>query len=186
MHIIEEAMIFAIHAHQGQVRKISKLPYILHPMEVATIASTMTKEDEVIVAALLHDTVEDTNTSISEIKEKFGKRVYQLVASETEDKVPNKDPRDSWMERKESTLLILKHTLDMGVKILWLSDKLANMRSFYRQYLLEGDKIWLSLNQKDKSKQEWYYRSILEYTSCLAEFPAYQEYKELVERVFKK
>lgn len=184
MNRIEEAMIFAIHAHEGQFRKFSNTPYILHPMEVASIASTMTDDEDIVIAGLLHDTVEDTDVTIQEIKEKFGKRVFQLVASETEDKMSNLNPSETWMERKESTLLILKHTTDLGVKILWLSDKLANMRSFYRQYLIDGDKIWLQLNQKDKTKHQWYYQTVLDNIRELSHLPEYKEAQDLINKLF--
>ena len=70
--------------------------------------------------------------------------------------------------------------------MLWLGDKLANMRSFYRIWKNEGDSMWQSFNQKDKQQQRWYYCKIAALTSSLQSFPAWQEYNELIKIVFGK
>lgn len=184
MDVVDEAVIFATKAHSGQVRKFSYIPYICHPMEVAAIIASMTNEKETIAAGLLHDTIEDCDVKPEEILEKFGPRVYALVLCETEDKYSHMSPEDSWKDRKEDTLMILKNTKDVSVKMMWLADKLSNIRSFYREYLKEGDAIWLRLHQKDKKMQQWYYETIAEYVSDLAGTPAYQEYVELVNKIF--
>lgn len=186
MDIFDEAIIFAAKAHSGMYRKNSKVPYILHPMEAATIAGTMTDDIEIIISALLHDTVEDTPVTLEEIEDKFGSRVADLVKSETEDKRANLPPGETWQVRKEESLEILKNTDDLGVKILWLSDKLSNMRSFYRKYKKCGNALWQDFNQKDPDKQFWYYNTIADILSDLKEFEAWQEYKLLINRVFNK
>ena len=83
MELVSEAISFAVKAHDGMRRKNSNNPYILHPMEAAVIVGTMTTDQDVIAAAVLHDVVEDANITIEEIEEKFGKRVRELVESET-------------------------------------------------------------------------------------------------------
>ena len=83
--------------------KKSDLPYILHPMEAAVVVGTMTDDQNVIAAAALHDVVEDAGVTIEEIEEKFGKRVRELVASETEDKRADLPPSDTWRIRKEES-----------------------------------------------------------------------------------
>ena len=78
---------FAEKAHEGQFRKGTKRPYIVHPLEVAKIVSTMTDDEEIISAALLHDTLEDCRQVTKEqIKEAFGERVLEMVRQESEDK----------------------------------------------------------------------------------------------------
>jgi len=180
----EEACVFALEKHQGQVRKLKKTPYILHPYEVANIVATLTTDEDVMIAGLLHDTVEDTDTEPSEIREKFGSRVYKLVMSETEDKLANLNPQDTWEDRKQSSILFLQMTPDMDVKRLWLSDKLSNMRSFYRQFLEEGDEMWNHFHMKDKKRHQWYYETILEALDDLKDTVAYEEYRDLVYKVF--
>lgn len=185
LNLFESAVCFATERHNGQKRKMENSPYILHPLEVASIVGTMTDDQEVLAAAVLHDTVEDTKTTMDEIKEKFGKRVALLVMMETEEKRENQPPESTWELRKEETLLILKNTKDIAVKMMWLGDKLSNMRSFARLYRRCGDSLWLGFHQKDPKKQLWYYEKIKEYLAELAGYDAYREYCEHVEYVFQ-
>lgn len=184
MDVFDQALIFATERHSGQTRKRNNLPYILHPIEVAEIVGTMTEDREVLAAAVLHDTVEDTDTTIEEIRERFGKRVALLVMTETEDKRPDLPPEATWELRKEETLNILENTKDIGVKMMWLGDKLANMRSFARQYRTEGHALWQHFHQKDPARQAWYYHKILRCLRVLSEYDAYLEFKALVNTVF--
>ncbi len=184
MDVLDKAIAFATNAHSGQVRKLAKTPYILHPMEVACIISTMTEDRETMAAGLLHDTIEDCDIDPQVIYDEFGKRVYGLVLSETEDKLSERPPAETWMERKEDSLLMLENTTDEHVRILWLADKLSNIRSFYREYLKKGDDVWSTLNQKDPKMQEWYYRSIAKSLKSLEKTAAYLEYITLVDKIF--
>ena len=186
MELVSEAIAFAVKAHDGMRRKKSDAPYILHPMEAAVIVGTMTSDQNVIAAAALHDVVEDAGITIEEIEEKFGKRVKELVASETEDKRANLPPAETWRIRKEESLTDLKNTDDIGVLMVWLGDKLANMRSIYRDFKVEGNDMWQKFNQKDANEQAWYYRSIAELTERLSDTSAWIEYKTLTELVFGK
>ena len=185
MNVLEDAIKFATDAHSGKIRKLANTPYILHPLEVAAIISTMTCDLETMAAGVLHDTIEDCGVDPKEIKDRFGARVSALVQSETEDRTSiTKTEAESWQERKEESLLMLSLTKDRDVKILWLADKLSNMRSFYREYLKKGDDIWLALHQKDKKKQAWYYDTIIENLTELKDTAAYIEFCELVCKVF--
>ena len=184
MELFTEALRFAAEKHDGQRRRMSDVPYVLHPIEVATIVGTMTDDQETLAAALLHDTVEDAGVSLEELEERFGRRVALLVMAETEDKRYNRPPEETWHVRKEETLLILQNTNDLAVKMLWLGDKLANMRSFHRAYLREGNAFWRLFNQKDQAEQAWYYKTIGELLSDLRDYAAYQEYMRLYNVVF--
>lgn len=186
MDKVTKAIEFAAKAHDGMRRKKDKTPYILHPLEAAVIVGTMTDNQDVISAAVLHDVVEDTRISIDEIEENFGKRVRDLVESETEDKRADLPPEDTWRIRKEESLAVLKNNEDIAVLMVWLGDKLANMRSLYRIWKSEGDVMWESFNQKNPEQQFWYYRTIAGLTSSLKNYPAWQEYNELVKIVFGK
>lgn len=180
------AIEFATKAHDGMVRKKDKTPYILHPLEAATIVGTMTSDQDVISAAVLHDVVEDTEITIDEIEEIFGNRVRKLVESETEDKRADLPPEDTWKIRKEESLEVLKNAENVDVLMLWIGDKLSNMRSFYRIWKNEGESMWQSFNQKDPEQQFWYYSTIAELTVQLEKFSAWREYNELVKIVFGK
>ena len=181
-----EALCFAAECHAGQLRKMGGIPYILHPMEVAAIIGTITNDEDVLIAGILHDTVEDCGVELEEIRERFGPRAAALVRSETEDTHSERPPEETWRQRKEGSLLMLEHTGDRDVKILWLADKLSNMRSFYREHLAEGDQIWLRLHQKDPKMQEWYYRTILSHLGELSDTAAYAELTRLIDKVFSE
>ena len=186
MELVSEAIIFAVKAHDGMRRKKSEAPYILHPMEAAVIVGTMSDDQNLIAAAALHDVVEDAGVTIEKVEERFGKRVRELVASETEDKRADLPPTDTWRIRKEESLTVLKNTEDMGVLMVWMGDKLANMRAIYHTWKVEGDAMWEKFNQKNVSEQAWYYRSILRLTERLSDTSAWLEYKALTELVFGK
>lgn len=180
--IFDRAVTFAVRAHEGQRRKDGST-YILHPLEVAVIAGTMTRDEDVLSAAVLHDTVEDTPVTAEDILENFGERIAELVAHETENKRPEMKASDSWRIRKEESLAVLKDS-PIESKILWVSDKLSNMRSLYKDYEVLGEKVFERFNVSDPKQQRWYHETVLEYTSELADKPAYQEYKYLFDKVF--
>ena len=186
MELVSEAITFAAKVHDGMRRKKGDVPYILHPMEAAVIVGTMTEDQNLIAAAVLHDVVEDAGVTPEKIKKRFGTRVWELVASETEDKRPGRPAAETWRIRKEETLETLKNTKDPGVMMVWLGDKLANMRAIYRNHKEEGPAMWERFNQKDPREQAWYYHSIVRLTEALSDTAAWLEYKTLTELVFGK
>lgn len=168
--MIEEAAAFAERAHRGVFRKGTRIPYIVHPMEAAVIVAAMTGDEEIISAALLHDVVEDTPVTAEEIGARFGGRVMSLVMAQTENK------GRSWRERKAATLAALERE-GHEVRLLALGDKLSNMRSTARDYLICGDRLWERFNEKDKRQHAWYYWGI---AKRLKEFEGQLYYEELV------
>ena len=162
MNKIEEAIIYATVLHQGKVRKLGNIPYILHPLEVAQILATLTSDQDVITAGILHDIVEDTDGTLEEIQKRFGERVAFLVSCESESDYPGENRDESWKQRKEESLKTLKNTDDQGVRMLWLADKLANMRSLAGGYSEYGERIWDIFHQHDPEMHHWYYQSIAE------------------------
>ena len=134
---------------------------------------------------MLHDTVEDTDATLEELETLFGRRVALLVMTETEEKRPDRPAAETWELRKEETLLILENTREKAVKMMWLGDKLSNMRSYSRQYRLQGNSFWSRFNQKDPRKQLWYYERILDALTELREYPVYQEFVDLKNYVFQ-
>ena len=186
MDLVSEAIIFAAKAHDGMTRKMSGAPYVLHPMEAAVIVGTMTDDHEIIAAAALHDVVEDAGIDIEKIEEMFGHRVRTLVGAETENKRAELPPESTWRVRKEETLEALAKTDDISVLMLWIGDKLANIRSIYRSWKLLGDNVWGAFNQKDREEQAWYYRTVAELTKEISYTSAWIEYNTLTELIFKK
>lgn len=187
MEKINKAIKFATDAHNGKNRKGTNIPYILHPLEAAAIAASITEDEDVISAAILHDTVEDTDTTIEDIEREFGAHVAELVAHESENKREELPDADTWEIRKQETIEHFKNGATFESKIVMLGDKLSNMRAIYRDELKLGDKLWEKFNMKDKSRHEWYYCSLSEILEPdFKDFPAYQEYQELIEKVFGK
>jgi len=184
MDIFDEAIKFAVDAHAGALRKGGGRPYILHPIEVAAIAGSITGDKEVLAAAVLHDVVEDAEVSLSEIEDRFGKRVAALVGSESEDKLRHLPAEDTWKIRKEKALKVLADAEDAGVRIVFLADKLSNIRSLYGLCLEHGSEMWRFFHQRDPAMHEWYYRSVAELTEDLRDTPAWQEYNTMINKLF--
>ena len=158
--MLDSAIEFAIKAHAGQVRKADGSPYVLHTMEAAVIAGTLTRDEAVIAASLLHDVIEHTWATTDEIRELFGDRVAALVEAVTEDKMTDLPPKETWRLRKIHSLRSLFDTDDDGVKIMWLANKLSNLRSMAVGVRAEGDDFFKKFNQTDKELHEWYYREV--------------------------
>ncbi len=178
MDPLEEAIIYSTIMHQGKVRKIKEEPYILHPLEVAQILSTMTDDKEVIAAGVLHDVADNTDGTLEEVKKRFGKRIEDLVASKSDSQYyPGEGQEDSWMARREESLKALKRSRDIGVKMLWLADMLSNIRALATSFGEVGDKTWDYLEQKDPDQQRWFYQTVAEYIEMdLNRTGAYKEY----------
>ena len=184
--LFKKALDIAYERHKNQIRKgKNKGMYIFHPLEVASIASYLTSDENVLCAALLHDTVEDTGYTIDEIKKEFNDDVAFIVSMETEDKMPNLPSKDTWKLRKSILIENLKRCDDVRVHILVLSDKLANLRSLYTEYKDTGDEVFNIFNEKRKSEHKWNYESLLEIVSkYLKNTSQYEEAIELKNKIF--
>ena len=176
--MINKAIVFATLAHEKQKRKGADIPYIMHPMEAAVIVSQIKFDSDLICSALLHDTAEDSHVSYESILTMFNKRIADLVFFQSEDKIK------SWKERKQHTLDELRILEDEDVKIVCLADKLSNMRAIDRDYEVLGEGLWERFNVSDKMEHAWYYRGIADCLVSLEKYPAYKEYRKLVEKVF--
>ena len=166
--MVQEAIDFATKVHEGQFRKGTKRPYIVHPMEVGEIVSTMTPDEEIISAAILHDTIEDCEgVDAKVLEEKFSARVAAIVAQESEDK------SKTWMERKSATIERLK------------TAPMSNMRDINRDYPVCGEELWNRFRMKDKATIGWYYKGVREaLREALSETEAFAEYCSLIDKNF--
>ena len=178
MNVIEKAIAFAVKAHAGALRKGTNLPYILHPLEAAAIAAQMTDDQEIIAATVLHDTVEDTETSAEDIRKEFGARVASLVSSNTENKRRELPAADTWLIRKQETIEHLK-TASRAVKTVVFADKLSNLRSMVTDYIAEGESFWDRFEMKDPHKHVWYYGAMIESFEELGDSLLHREYLRL-------
>lgn len=184
--LFERAAVFAAVAHRGTTRKGNRIPYLFHPMEAAAIVSEMTDDQDLIAAAVLHDVVEDTEVTISELQEYFGERIACYVSGESENKRDGLPPESTWILRKQETIDFLKNQADKSAKMLALADKLSNMRSIARDVEIVGDRLWERFHQKEKAMHGWMYRQVADALEELSEYPAWQEYDRLVRKVFEE
>lgn len=178
---LDKAIHFAVDAHQGVERRGKGFPFIVHPLEVVSIASTMSSDQEVLAAAVLHDTVEDTPVTLEEIASTFSPRVAHMVDIESD--CLDGAGKLSWRERKARSMARIA-AADRDSQIVALSDKLANMRAIARDYRIEGDALWRIFREKERSAHEWHYRTLASSLKNLSGTVAYEEFVSLVEEVF--
>ncbi|MFS0576797.1 HD domain-containing protein [Sporosarcina sp. 179-K 3D1 HS] len=154
MNIIEKAFQFAMEKHDSQYRKGTDIPYITHPFAVAMILKHHRYCDEVVAAGLLHDTLEDTDTTEQELLLHFGSNVLKLVqaASEPDKSLP-------WEQRKLRTIADLANKSPDQLAVI-VADKLHNIRSIQSDIDEVGELVWTRFN-RGKREQCWYYMSIL-------------------------
>ena len=181
--LLDRAIVFAVRAHAGTERRGKGFPYIVHPMEAVEIVATMTPDQELLAAAALHDTVEDTDVTVEQIRAEFGNRVATLVASESEDKDCGCSKAESWHARKLAAIERLTNA-SLDSKIVAMGDKLSNMRAIARDYAIQGDQLWNLFNVKDRQEHEWHYRGLADALSELRDTFAYKEFENLINQVF--
>lgn len=181
--ILDKAIVFAVKAHQGVERKGKGFPYIVHPLEAVAIAATMTNDQELLAATVLHDTVEDTKVTLKDIEREFGKRIAELVEAESDIEFEGKSREESWRLRKEEAIERLS-AADNNVKIVALADKLSNIRAIYRDFQVIGDKVWDLFCVKDKASHEWHFRGLARAFTSLKGTFAYTEFIETIDKVF--
>jgi (p)ppGpp synthase/HD superfamily hydrolase len=151
--MIFKAIEFSTKAHTGLYRKGTKIPYITHPLNVAQILIEYECPESVVTAGILHDTLEDTQATVDDIRDAFGYEVADLVNAVSE---PNKS--DTWENRKAHTIKHLK-TASPEVLMISLADKIDNIKKIREDYEKIGNKVWERFN-RPKEKQKWYYETL--------------------------
>ena len=183
--LLDRAIIFAVRAHAGTERRGKGFPYIVHPMEAMEIVATMTADQELLAAAALHDTVEDTDVTVEQLRAEFGDRIAELVAAESDAFVEGVSEEDSWHARKQAAIDRLARA-PHDAKMVALGDKLSNMRAIARDYAVQGDALWNIFHAKDPKDHEWHYRGLAESLRELQDTFAFQEFERLINEVFGK
>lgn len=150
-----DAIEFATRAHAGQYRKATRLPYIFHPLSVARILIECDVSDDLVVAALLHDVVEDTTVTLDEIRVRFGSKIADWVAALSEP-----DRTAPWERRKRDNLIVLE-TVPQEVVLIELADKLDNLRDIAQNVKTQGAGVWQRFN-RGRDQQKWYYGALAE------------------------
>ena len=181
--LLDRAIIFAVKAHAGTERRGKGFPYIVHPMEAVEIVATITKDQELLAAAALHDTVEDTDVTIEQIRAEFGPRIASLVAAESDTVHEGVSEEDSWHARKQAAIDRLA-AASHDAKIVAMGDKLSNMRAIARDYAEKGDSLWQIFHAKDRKDHEWHYRGLADSLRELQDTFAFKEFEQLINQVF--
>jgi GTP pyrophosphokinase len=151
------AFLFATEMHKGQTRKASTIPYITHLMGVASLVLEAGGDEDLSIAALLHDVVEDCGGApmLKEVRRRFGKRVAVIVDGCTD---AYEVPKPPWRERKESYIRRLKKE-SAGTRLVSAADKLNNVRSILSDYRALGESVWSRFNG-GREGTLWYYRTL--------------------------
>ena len=186
--LVDRAIKFAVDAHHNTERRGKGFPYIVHPLEALEIVATITSDPELLAAAVLHDTVEDTEVTVEQIREAFGDRVAELVHAESDQLngevfTGGENEAETWHARKQAAIDRLA-AAPHDAKIVALGDKLSNMRAIWRDYKVQGDALWNIFHVKDKASHEWHYRGLAASLSELSDTFAYQEFVRLIDEVF--
>jgi (p)ppGpp synthase/HD superfamily hydrolase len=176
MTLVHVALAFGCRKHAGQVRKGTNIPYFFHCAEVAVILNQNQCSEKVLIAGLLHDTLEDTDTTPEEIRNLFGEDILKIVTAESEDK------SKTWKERKQATIDHLPGA-SLEAKLVCCADKLSNLRSMAADQIAVGDKLWERF-KAGKKDIEWYYRGVAAALPDLAGYKMYQELNTLFRDVF--
>lgn len=175
------AIEFAAKAHAGKFRKGTKIPYMIHPLGVAKVLIENKSPSRVVIAGILHDTVEDTHVTLKDIKKAFGEEVARIVEGASE-----YNKRASWERRKQHTVEYLK-TAPRNILLVSLADKIDNLRAMREDYGKVGKRLWTRF-RRPKAKQRWYYHSLLEVfrkkTSDETIASLYKQFRFEVQKVF--
>jgi (p)ppGpp synthase/HD superfamily hydrolase len=155
----ERALIFATRKHSGQTRKGTAVPYLAHSLSVAGLVLEAGGDEDLAIAALLHDVVEDCGGApmLRQIRRRFGERVAHIVDGCTDTDLNLKPP---WRQRKEDYLKRLR-TADADVRLVSAADKLHNARSIVADYREIGEAVWERFRGK-RDGTLWYYRALLD------------------------
>ncbi len=178
--LINDAIEMAAKAHEEQSRKGSNIPYIVHPFEVAMILQENGGDTEMIVAGILHDTLEDTYVTPDNIRKKFGKVILDMVIGASEE-LQDRDTTP-WKERKTHTIEYVKNA-NIRVKLITCADKLSNIRSMIRDYNKDGENLWSKFSAPYQ-EQRWYYENLVKSLEELDGYKAYEEFKDSVKYLF--
>lgn len=157
-HKIHQALCYAALLHQGQKRKSSSVPYIMHPLAVAWILSQYSNNQDLIIAGLLHDVIEDTKGySRSRLQKLFGKKVFKIVQEVTgvgRPSMTKKQKVNTWQKRKEKYLKKL-NTASQEALLICCADKIHNLISYIEGFQQHREKFWRDFDAP-KEKEIWF------------------------------
>jgi len=150
---LEQALRMAAAGHEGQVRKSSHVPYVEHVFGVAWILDRAGFEEDVVIAGLLHDLLEDTPITRIQVEESFGSRVADLVAVCSEEKLDAQGQKRPWIDRKRDHLAAVAQA-QREARAIVLADKLHNLISIELD-LTENRPVWSEFHA-ERDQVLWY------------------------------
>ena len=179
----EEAVIFSLHLHTDQKRKGSGIPYAAHLLAVTSLVIVDGGDEDLAIAAMLHDAVEDQGglETLSKIRRIFGDRVAVIVDGCSDS---YSIPKIPWRQRKER---YLEHLLTANSDVLRVSlaDKLHNSRTILRDLRVHGEKTWARFNG-GKEGSLWYYRKLVDiFSNSDLSSPMVYEFASTVDAIKK-
>jgi len=151
-----DALAFAIEAHGDQPRKGGTVTYVAHLLGAASLVLEAGGDEDMAIAGLLHDTIEDTGTTAEEIEAAFGPRVASIVEACTDSDV---EPKPPWRGRKERYLDHLREA-PADVLVVSRADKLYNARAILQDYRARGEEFW-GIFKEGADQQLWYYGELV-------------------------
>ncbi|HET7654074.1 MAG TPA: HD domain-containing protein [Acidimicrobiales bacterium] len=151
----DDALVFASDVHRDHVRKATGVPYVSHLLAVASLALEAGAGEDVAIAALLHDCVEDCHVTIAQLRARFGDAVASIVDEVTE---TDEDPKPPWRPRKDAYLAHLE-TASPGALVVSAADKLHNVRTMLVELRSAGTSLW-SRFHAGPDEQVWFHRSV--------------------------
>lgn len=182
--LLDKAIKFAVDAHRGTERRGKGFPYVVHTMEAMEIVASMTSDQQLLAAAALHDTIEDTDVTIEDLRKEFGDKVAAIVEAESDKFIEGVSETDSWIGRKKAAIDRIA-AAPIEAKMVALGDKLSNMRAIARDYSAKGDELWKIFHAPGgKPDHEWHYRSLARSLAPLSDTFAYKEFVSLIDQVF--
>lgn len=167
---MRKALQFALDAHKGQVRKVNDSPYVSHLFDVAEILLNVQASENLVIAGILHDIIEDTAYSDKDILALFpspkGQEILRIILADNES-----DKSASWVERKTETITYAQNADDEEGLLLICADKISNLSSLVENMEICGEMVWKYFNSP-KDKQIWYYESLFKvFEKKLAHYP---------------
>ena len=156
---LERALRWAAECHQGHCRKGSATPYVEHLMGVALILDRVGFDEDVIIAGLLHDAMEDAEVTRERISERFGVEVAEIVEQCSETKLDRHGRKRPWIDRKRDHLEAVAGAT-VAARAVMLADKLHNLVSIEVD-LRDGRPVW-SLFNADRAQVLWYYGAMID------------------------
>ncbi len=156
---LEEALRWAAQCHRGQTRRGEDTPYIAHVVAVAIILDRAGFDEEVVIAGLLHDVVEDTPVTLAEVAARFGKGVAEIVGHCSEVKTDDRGIKRPWIDRKRDHIAALSGA-PLTARAVVLADKLHNLVSIELD-LLQGRPVWSQFHA-ERDQVLWYYHAMID------------------------